>query len=70
MIEILQMIRRNVHDLDPQLYRRFLMDNPAFLRLTKQRVVSYWQCYHRRQRREDYDGFQIMEILDRLAEPG
>ena len=72
VIEILQVIRRNVHELDPEPYGRFLKDNPAFLRLTKQRVMSYWQCYHRGrwQRKEDYDGFQIMEILDRFAKRG
>ena len=67
VIEILRVIRTNVQNLDPQLYRRFLTSNPAFFSLTKQRVASYWDCYHRQQRREDYAGFQIVEVFDRLA---
>ncbi|HEY3458220.1 MAG TPA: hypothetical protein VGK64_26805 [Bryobacteraceae bacterium] len=47
VIEILHVIRKNLHNLDPQLYRRFLTGNPAFFTLVKQRVTSYWDCYHR-----------------------
>jgi hypothetical protein len=57
----------NLDNLDPQLYRRFLTNNPHFLALTKQRVVSYWACYHRRQPKERYAGFQIVELFDRLV---
>jgi len=28
--------------------------------------MSYWNCYHRQQRKEDYPGFQIMEFFDHL----
>jgi hypothetical protein len=67
VIEILNGIRDNLHNLNPQLYQRFLMDNSTFVALTKQRVTSYWDCYHRRYRREHYAGFQIVEFLDRLT---
>jgi hypothetical protein len=70
IIEILHVIRRNVQNLDPKLYREFLMGNPNFFALTKQRVISYWNCYHPWQRREDYDGFQIVEFFNRLVERG
>jgi hypothetical protein len=64
--EILNVIRDNLRNLDPQLYRRFLKGNDAFLALTKQRVISYWNCYYRGQAREDYPGFRIMEFFDHL----
>jgi hypothetical protein len=67
VVEILDEIRKNLDNLDPQLYRRFLTDNPLFLTLTKQRVSSYWDCYHRRQLIENYAGFQIVERFDRLV---
>lgn len=67
VVEILNAIRDNIHNLDPQLYRRFVRDNPIFIALTKQRVASYWNCYHRAYRREDYAGSQIVEFLDRLT---
>jgi hypothetical protein len=67
VLEILRVIRGNVHNLDPQLCRSFLMGNPAFLAITKQRITSYWNCYHRWQPREDYAGFQIIEFFERLV---
>lgn len=66
VIEILHLVRRNLEHLDPQLYREFLRRNPNFFALTKQRVVSYWDCYYRWQRKEDYAGFQILAFLHHL----
>jgi hypothetical protein len=66
VLEILRVLRSNVPNLDPQLYRSFLMGNPTFLAITKQRIASYWNCYYRWQRREDYAGFQIIEFFERL----
>jgi hypothetical protein len=67
VIEIIDTIRNNANELNPQAYGRFLTDNPTFFALTKQRVTSYWNCYHRRYRREDYAGFKIVAFLERLA---
>lgn len=67
VIEIVCSIRDSVHRLDPELYRRFLIHNPAFYGTTKRRVQSYWNCYHRGKRREDYSGFQLLEYFDRLV---
>jgi len=66
VIEILSVIQKESVNLNPRLYRTFLVDNPAFFALTKQRVVSYWNCYHAWRRRDDYFGFQILEFFDRL----
>jgi hypothetical protein len=67
VIEILDAISKNLDNLDSQLYRRFLTSNPNFLALTKQRVVSYWECYYRRQPKEHYAGFRIFKHFDRLV---
>ena len=67
VIEIIHVIWKNSSNLDAQLYGKFLKDNPALLAITKQRVISYWDCYHRRQRREDYPGFQMLSLFDRLV---
>ena len=66
VVEILRAIRDNLDLLDAQLYREFLVRNPAFYRKTKERVQSYWHCYHRGEHKEEYAGFQIMEFFDRL----
>lgn len=67
VIEILQVVDRNISLLDPALYRRFLRENPKFFTLTKQRVISYWDCYYRWQRRADYAGFQIISFMEHLV---
>jgi|SRR5215813_9893241 len=67
VIEILQVVSRNLNLLDPPLYRRFLRENPKFFALTKQRVISYWNCYYRWQRRADYVGFQITTFMENLV---
>jgi len=67
VIEILHLIRNNLQNFDPQLYRTFLADNPDFYAITKQRVVSYWYCYYRQLRREDYPGFQILKYFESLV---
>jgi hypothetical protein len=66
VFEILCLIRDNIHLLDAALYRTFLTQNLAYYRTTKSRVMSYWNCYHRDQRRADYAGFQVLESFDRL----
>jgi hypothetical protein len=66
VVEIIRSIRDNFDRLDPNLYRAFLTCNPTFYQTTKDRVVSYWNCYHRDQQRADYAGFQVLEAFDRL----
>lgn len=42
--------------------------NPAFYKLTCDRVVSYWDLYYRRQfPRSDYVGFKLLRQLDAYA---
>ena len=67
IVEILEVIRENVHDLNPEPYRRFLINNPMFVELTRSRVESYWNCYYRSHRREDYAGFEIVRFIDQLT---
>ena len=68
VIEILDKIWENAGSLDPRLYGQFLRNDPLFFTLTKQRVVSYWDCYHRRQPKEHYAGFKIAELFDRFVD--
>ena len=67
VIEIIRLIRDDIHRLDPTIYRDFLMRNPAFHKMTKERVMSYWNCYHSGESKEDYAGFQILEFFDSLT---
>jgi hypothetical protein len=68
VVEILGTIYADLPSLDPVVYGQFLNENRPFWEITKQRVVSYWDCYYRRiwPRRKDYVGFQIIDHLDSL----
>jgi len=67
VVEIIRAIGDGIDHLDPGLYRTFLIRNPAFYETTKQRVMSYWNCYHRAERRGDYAGFRVLEFFDHLT---
>jgi hypothetical protein len=68
VIEIIQSISDGIHRIDPDLYRAFLTRNPAFYRTTKKRMLSYWDCYHRAERKEEYAGFRVLEFFDHLID--
>jgi hypothetical protein len=64
--EILRLIHRNLAGLDRALYVQFMRDNPEFLPMTEQRIVSYWDRYHRSERRDDYVGFKLLAFFQSL----
>ena len=47
-------------------YRRFVIENPAFFQLLKQRITSYWNCYYRAMfpRLKDYPASRIVAVFD------
>ena len=69
VIEILSAIRDGLEHLEQSLYRTFLVSNPQFFRLTKQRVVSYRACYYPHVDKSKYVGFEIVKFLDTLIGP-
>lgn len=66
VVEILDLIYKSLPALDAPVYQDFLCNNPAFLELTGQRITSYWNCYYRDQRQQDYVGFKILEFFRSL----
>jgi hypothetical protein len=66
VIEITCVIDKHLRSLDASLYARFLEANQDFLALTEKRVVSYWDCYYRSVRREDYVGFRVLGFFKNL----
>jgi len=67
VVEILALIERNMASFDHGIYSEFLVNNPAFLELTAQRIKSYWDCYYREINRNEYAGFRILRNLQNLA---
>ncbi|MGW4091529.1 hypothetical protein [Nocardia sp. NPDC004750] len=56
------------HTLHHQAYGRFSATNPHFIRLTSQRVASYWNCYYRhRYTHRDYPGRLLIDSLQDAA---
>lgn len=66
VVEILEVIRSCFEKLDVDRYQCFLKRNPQFYAVTKQRVASYWNCYYRTSRKEDYVGFELLKLFDGL----
>jgi hypothetical protein len=69
VIEILDQIDDAFDAIDPRALGDFIRENPNFLALIKQRVASYWDCYYRAVRPNDYVGFRLIRRLERLAKP-
>ncbi len=69
ILEILVVIYQSLPSLDKASYKEFLQANPAYLDLTERRVISYWDCYYRDIKREDYVGFKILEFFRALSAP-
>jgi hypothetical protein len=67
VVETINEIRDGLNRLDPALYGSFLRQNRAFYQLTKQRVLSYWNCYYHDQDKTEYAGFQVLEAFERFA---
>jgi len=68
VVEILFAIQSNVSALDASIYRRFVKENPEFMEKTRQRMISYWDCYYRRDyRRDEYIGLKLFSHFKALA---
>ena len=70
VVDILADIERALGAMPLSLYRDVLRENPSFWTTTKQRVMSYWNCYYRTQypKRTDYVGFRLLQRLQDLQQ--
>jgi hypothetical protein len=66
VVEILNVIYQSLAELDKSVYGEFLRNNPTFLGLVGQRIASYWDCYYRNERQEEYVGFRILKFFRSL----
>jgi hypothetical protein len=63
VVEILQVIHENLTRLNISVYAKFLDSNPEFLDLIEQRVLSYWDCYYRSIKKQEYPGLLILDFF-------
>lgn len=66
VVEIIEVIDANRRHLSANEYRTFLRENPEFYARTRDRVVSYWDCYYRFRERKSYPGFVLRDFFDSL----
>lgn len=66
VLPIIRVIEDRSAVLQRPEYCRFVVDNPAFFHLLKQRITSYWNCYYRSMfpRLTDYPAFQMAACID------
>lgn len=64
VVEILDLIDSRWTEVDEIVLGRFLLANAGFHSLVRQRVASYWSCYHRSSSRESYVGFRLLRRMD------
>ncbi|WP_085583799.1 MULTISPECIES: hypothetical protein [unclassified Pseudomonas] len=69
VIELLDTCEAHLSLLDPVLYGSFINDNPKYFQTTRDRMISYWDCYYRRlyPHRHDYVGFRLFDRLQEFA---
>ncbi|KWE44252.1 hypothetical protein WL76_31635 [Burkholderia ubonensis] len=69
VIEILVDVEQRLPRIDRDTYGAFIRENPVFYRKTRDRMVSYWDCYYRwlYKRKRDYVGFRLFDQFDEWA---
>lgn len=68
VLPIIRVVEDHSAVLKRSEYQRFVIENPAFFQLLKQRITSYWNCYYRAMfpRLRDYPAFQIAAFYDEV----
>lgn len=63
VLQIILVVQEHSAVLKRSEYRRFVSENPAFMQLLKQRIISYRDCYYRAMfpQLRDYPAFQMFE---------
>jgi len=66
VVEVIRIIEERLPESYSATYGAFLDENPRFAFLTRQRAVSYWSCYYRRDypKREDYPALKVIAKLE------
>lgn len=63
VIEILDAVEAHSSAMDQRTYGAFFRENPLFFQRTRDRMISYWDCYYRwlYKRETDYVGFRLFD---------
>jgi hypothetical protein len=71
VLEIIELLETHSAQFSGKAYLEFAEENRKFLELTRQRAVSYWDCYYRSEfpRFQDYPGYQLVRSLEMSGRP-
>lgn len=66
LIQIIDVVNDNLSEKLTEDMISLAKENPQYLELTKQRMISYWNCYYRgySSKKADYVGFKVLEKLN------
>lgn len=69
VVELIQFIFENKERIDQSNLARFIQANSVYYQKTRDRMISYWDCYYRHQspRLKDYVGHQLFIYFDLLG---
>lgn len=67
--EIIRIIFDNLDQINQLHLREFIRSNHTYYQKTRDRMISYWDCYYRHQspKLHEYVGYQIFVYFDRLS---
>jgi hypothetical protein len=65
VLEIILVVASQIDCLRTDRYAEFAADNPGFLSLTRQRIISYWNCYFCREFPHfgHHPAFRLLKVL-------
>ena len=69
VVEIVEVIAAAVSDASPARFLGFAQENLPFIKTTRRRATSYWDCYHRSRYPvlQAYPAFTALEAIERMA---
>ena len=69
VIELLELVWNKFDSINKENLVKFITENETYWFKTKQRIASYWDCYHRYKGKpkSDYIGFKLIERIENLS---
>ncbi|MCK8521058.1 hypothetical protein M0D21_05745 [Aquimarina sp. D1M17] len=69
VIELLELIWEKFESINKENLVKFIIENETYWFKTKQRIASYWDCYHRYEgkTKSDYIGFKLIDRIENLS---
>jgi hypothetical protein len=69
VVEILDLVLDNFDRINTTHLKNFVLENELYWYTTKQRIASYWDCYHKykNQPKGDYVGFKLISRIEELT---